>query len=117
MKSQLARRSAEGPNVSESFDSAVLEAVDYGLSVLGETGRQTVYSFVKMKYQVKREEIPKRLDVFCRASGGLFGAGATVVNKMIAKRLYSRLGLSFIEHEDWTLVEYIEDAKKHMGAS
>jgi len=117
MKSQLARRSVEGPNVSESFDSAVLEAVDYGLSVLGETGRQTVYSFVKMKYQVKREEIPKRLDVFCRASGGLFGAGATVVNKMIAKRLYSRLGLSFIEHEDWTLVEYIEDAKKHMGAS
>jgi len=98
--------------VSERFDSAVLEAVDYGLAVLGETVRQAIYSHIGMKYQVKREEIPEKLDVFCRASGGLFGAGAKVVEKLIARRLYSKLGLSFEEHENWTLVEYVNHAKK-----
>lgn len=117
MKSQLTRQRVEAPFVSENFDSAVLEAFDYGLSVLGETGRQTVYSYIKMKYQVKREEIPERLDVFHRASGGLFGAGTEVLEKLIAKRVYGNLGLSFIQHENWTLAEYVDDVKKHIGAS
>jgi len=101
--------------VSERFDSAVLEAVDYGLAVLGETVRQAIYSYVEMKYQVEREEIPEKLDVFRKASDGLFGAGAKVVEKLIARRLYSRLGLSFVEHEDWTLTKYVDDAKKARG--
>jgi hypothetical protein len=105
----------DSQKASQTFESAVLEAVDYGLAVLGETARQGIYSYIGMKYQVKREEIPEKLDVFHKASSGLFGAGAGVVEKLIARRLYSKLGLGFEEHEDWTLVEYVNHAKKARG--
>ena len=107
----------DSQKASQRFDSAVLEAVDYGLAALGETVRQAIYSYIEMKYQVKRQEVPEKLDVFRKASGGLFGAGAKVVEKLIVRKLYSKLGLSFEEHENWTLVEYVDDVKKRVGGS
>nr|MDO8133463.1 hypothetical protein [Candidatus Njordarchaeum guaymaensis] len=102
---------------SERFESAVLEAVDYGLGVLGETVRQAIYSYIDLKYQIKREETPKNLDVFRKASAGLFGAGGRVVEKLIARKLYGMLGLSFTDHENWTLIDYVNDGKKRMAGS
>jgi len=110
-------RVEDSKKASERMDSAVQEAVHEKLLVLGEIVRDAIYNHIETRHQLKREEIPRRLEVFHKALMGIIGAGAKIIEKLIAKRLYSRLGLSFIEHEDWTLVEYVEDAKKHMGAS
>lgn len=110
-------RVKDSKKASDRLDSAVQEAVHEGLLVLGEIVRTAIYNYFETRYQIKREEIPRRLEAFHKALMGIIGAGAKIIEKLIAKRLYSRLGLSFIEHEDWTLVEYVEDAKKHMGAS
>jgi len=107
----------DSKKASERLDSTIQEAVHEGLLVLGEIVRTAIYNNIETRHQLKREQIPRRLEAFHKALIGIFGAGAKIIEKLIAKRLYSRLGLSFIEHEDWTLVEYIEDAKKHMGAS
>jgi len=40
------------------------------------------------------------------------GAGVRVVERQIAEKLYGRLGLKFIGRESWTLVNYVDDAKK-----
>jgi len=66
-------RPENSTKLSERFQSAVLEALDYGLGVLGETVRQAIYSYIDLKHQIKREEIPENLDVFRKASAGLFG--------------------------------------------
>ena len=113
----MARGSTETPKVSKRFDSTIQEAVHEGLLVVGEIVRQAIYRHIEMKYQVKPGEIHMRLEAFDKALTGIFGAGAKIVEKLIAKRLYSKLGLSFVENENWTLVEYVRDAKKHMEGS
>jgi hypothetical protein len=45
----------------------------------------------------------------------MLGAGAKVIEKQIAKNLYSRLDLDFTEHSNWTIVEYFDHAKKAKG--
>lgn len=91
---------------------ALLDAVDYGLLALGEIVRATIYERIEGSYQVRREEIPDKLDTFHKALQELLGKGAEVVRRQIAKNLYRRLDLTFTEHENWTLVDYVHDAKR-----
>jgi hypothetical protein len=94
---------------------ALAEATDYGLLALGEIVRATIYERIERNYQVKRDEISEKLEVFHKALQGLLGAGAKVIEKQIAKNLYSQLDLNFIERADWTIVEYFDHAKKAKG--
>jgi len=50
--------------------------------------------------------------VFSEALESLLGAGAEVVTKLIAGNLYAKLGLNFKEQKDWTLIDYLNYAKK-----
>jgi hypothetical protein len=97
------------------LDEALLEAVDFGLLVPGETVRATIYERLETVYGIKREEIPEKLPAFHQALRELVGSVANVLERVIAKNLYSRLGLSFVKHEDWTLVDYVDHAKKSAG--
>jgi len=96
----------------ERYDSAILEAVDEGIMFLGESGRRTIYHHVERHYQIKREEIPAKIEGFNRALEDLFGAGSKIIGRLIVKNLYSRLGLALVEHQNWTLLDYVKDAKK-----
>jgi len=102
---------------SASFTStALLGAVDYGLLALGEIVRSTIYERIEESYQVKREEIPEKLDTFHKALQELLGRGAEVVKRLIAKNLYSSLNLRFPEHDNWSLVDYVQDAKDQIAS-
>ena len=68
--------------------------------------------YLEKNRKVKREEIPDRIAAFHEALEGLLGAGAKVIERLIAKHLYGRLSLIFEEHEDWTLVDYVRYAQK-----
>jgi hypothetical protein len=83
--------------------------------VLGESVRQSIYHHIERKCEVKRDQIHERIEDFHRALERIFGAGTRVVERLIAKNLYSRLNLNFEEHEDWTLVDYVNHAKKEFG--
>lgn len=95
----------------------LLQAVDDGLWVLGEIVRAAIYERIERSYQLKRKEIPEELHTFHRALRGLLGVrSAKVVEKLIAKSLYSRLGLNFTACEDWILVDYVNHAKKRQAS-
>lgn len=96
-------------SVQCEFKRALRDAVDEGLSVLGESCKQTIYYHVERHYQIKREEICERVEAFDKALEGLFGAGSGVIRKLIAKSIYERLGLSFKEHWGWRLADYLDD--------
>lgn len=92
---------------------ALLEAVDYGFLIPGEIARSVMYHHIERWYQVKREEIPEKLPTFHKALQEVLGSTvAKALEKVIAKNLYSRLELDFTEHANWTLVDYVNHAKR-----
>jgi len=94
---------------------ALIEATDHALLALGEIVRQTIYERMETAHQVGRDEIPEKLETFHKALQGMLGAGAKVIEKLIAKNLYSQLDLNFTERVNWTIVEYFDHAKKARG--
>lgn len=100
---------------SSTIEEALAKAIDGGLSALGEIVRDTIYDRLEQKYQLRREEIPEKLDAFHNALQRTFGAGARVIEAHIVKTLDSGLDLGLTEHADWTIVDYFEVAKKTKG--
>ena len=94
------------------FREYLLEAVDYGLIVLGKIVRQAIYERIEKDHGLKRADIPEQLEAFHKALESTLGVSAKTVEKLIAKNLYSRLGLNFTAHENWILVDYVNHAKK-----
>lgn len=90
----------------------MLSAIDKGPLVLGEGVKHAIYYHVERKHQLRREEIPEKIESFHKALQSLLGAGAEVLEKLIAKALYDRLGLNFEEREGWTLVDYVIQGEK-----
>jgi KaiC/GvpD/RAD55 family RecA-like ATPase len=95
-----------------SVEGALLDAIDNGLLALGEVVRDTIYDRFDRKYQLKREEIPEKLDIFHKALQGMLGAGSTVIETQIAKIFDKKLNLEFTENINWTIVDYFDSAKR-----
>jgi len=93
------------------FRDILLEAVDYGLIVLGEIVRQAIYERIEKDHGLKRTEIPERLEAFHKALESTLGMSAKTVERLTAKNLYQRLGLNFTPRPEWTLIEYVDHAK------
>ena len=86
----MVRQGREKRPVRSEFDGALLAAVDEGLLVIGDGVAHVIYHHIEKSFNVRREEIPE---------------------KLIAKKLYYKLGLSFEEHDSWTLVDYADPAR------
>ncbi len=97
---------------SVAFREVLLQAIDDGLLVPGEIVRAAIYDRVERSYQIRREEIPEKLELFHKALRDLLAAGGEVLERLIAKSLYRRLDLNFTQHENWTLLDYVDEAKK-----
>ena len=95
-----------------SLEKILLEAVDEGLLVLGEIVRTAIYERLERSYQVKRGEIPEKLETFQLALEDLLCKSAKVMERLIARSLYRRLKLNFTQHDGWTLVDYVNHAKE-----
>jgi len=87
-------------SIKDDFKRALLEAVDEGLLLIGEGSRHVIYYHVERSHHVKREEIPEKLEAFHEGPQALLGTGAKVPEKLIAKKLYNKLGLSFIDRKN-----------------
>jgi hypothetical protein len=94
------------------LNETLLHAIDSGFLTLGEAMVEPLYGRIERGYQVKREEIPEKLPDLHRALQEILGANAEVIERQIAKDLYGGLHFVFESHADWTLVEYVNDAKR-----
>jgi hypothetical protein len=74
---------------SESTDDQkILQCIDDGLQTLGDSGKKAVYYYLKKNYRLKREEIPKKPEIFCRGLTLMFGEeGADIIEKWIVEKL------------------------------
>jgi hypothetical protein len=95
-----------------TFEKALVEAVDEGLLMLGESGREVIYFRLKHSYALGKEDIPSHPEIFVGCLRKIFGSGARVIEKAVIKSLYRRLGLKFAEKEGFDFFEYLREAKK-----
>ena len=93
-----------------NFEEALLEAVDEGLSFLGESGKMAVYYHAERLYGIKKWEIPFRVEDFAEALEKIFGLGARLIEIQIMKSLYSKIGahLRWDEKLDISFTEYVK---------
>ena len=95
------------------FNDALVESIDETISTL--LSRQVVealYCHLDTTYSISKAEIPYRIETVFAALEKTFGPmSSKTIGKVIAKRLYGKLGLAFADNHDKTLQEYVEEAK------
>ncbi len=94
------------------FDRLLLEAIDEGLSVLGEEPRSAFYQFLTTMHSLPREDIPGRVDDFSNGLKKALGGAYPVVQRIILRKLFQKLGSSFHESPGLELVDYVSEAKQ-----
>ncbi len=101
----------ESPSYNRGFEKLLLEAVDEGLSSLGDSPKQMIYFYLEKTFKIKKMDIPSRIDEFADAIEKIFGHGAKHLEIQIMKRLHEKVGHSFEyfpEKDDLLFTEYIE---------
>lgn len=89
------------------FKKVLLEALDEGLSTIGESARKAIYFHLQNLYSLKREEIPDNPKAFVEGLRKIFGLGAEVIEKAVIKSLYSKLEIKFEERKGYGFIEYL----------
>jgi hypothetical protein len=105
-------KSREAEN--KKFEEVLLEAIDEGFSLLGESSKQAVYFHLEKASKMNRLDIPYRIEDFTDAIEKLFGAGAKILEIHIMKCLFKKVGYKFKHYpkqKSLTFTEYITAVK------
>ena len=96
-----------------SLDALLLSVVDETMKqVFAEVGTKVIYDFLGNNSHLKREEIAEKPEVFSAGLERLMSSGAPVIENLILKSLYSKLGLEFEEKEGYEFSDYIKELRK-----
>jgi len=94
-------------------DNLLLSAVDETMrQVFKEEGAKVIYGYLENNSHLKREEIAEKPKVFSAGLERLLGSAAPVIEKLILKNLYSKLGLKFREKKDYEFSDYIKELEE-----
>jgi len=95
------------------LDRALLESMDETLTEVFSTEfREAFYRHLETTSHIMREGVPNQLNDFVSVLSKIFGSkGSLVLERAIAKRLYSKLGIGFIEKPGHTLLDYFRESK------
>jgi len=104
---------------SKDFHKTFLEALEEGLSSLGESPKQAILFHLENSFKIKREEIPRNLTEFKKALEKIFGPGTPYLEKLILKKLYDKLNLEWgnLETENLDFLNSVENLKKLLFSS
>jgi len=100
---------------NRSFEKLLLEAVDQGLSSLGDSSKQVIYFHLENTFKINRRDIPYKIEEFAEAIEKIFGLGAKFIEISIMKCLYEKVGSVFEynpEQEDLCFTEYVAAVKQ-----
>jgi len=97
-----------------SFEKLLLEAVDEGLSSLGDSAKHAIYFHLKNTFNISKRDIPFKIEDFVDALEKIFGFGAKPIEILIMKRLYEKVGgaVEYPEHENLVFTEYVAAARQ-----
>jgi hypothetical protein len=92
----------------------VLEAVDEALTSLGETSKTAIYFHLDKSFNIKRVEIPHKIEDFASGIEKIFGMGASFLEILIMKHMHKKVGftINLRQAEDFKFQEYVVAAKQ-----
>lgn len=98
---------------AEKLDELLLDVIDETLKcVFKEAGADVIYNYIENKCHLKREEIAEKTEVFSAGLERMLGSGAPVIEKLVLKNLYRKLGLKFKEKKDYEFSDYVKELRK-----
>jgi len=99
---------------NRSFEKLLLEAVDDGLSSLGDSSKYAIYFHLEKAFKVSKRDIPYKIEEFADGIEKIFGLGAKPLEILIMKRLYEKVGgaVEYPKHKDLVFTEYVAAVKQ-----
>jgi hypothetical protein len=100
------------------FEDLLLDAIDQGLSVLGESSKISIYFHLEKSYGITRQDIPQKIEAFASAMEKLFGPGAKFIVTLVSKGLCEKARLNIEDDaiKNLSFAETVALAKKRMEA-
>jgi hypothetical protein len=75
----------------KNFDQLLLDAIDEGLSGLGEASKASIYIYLESHFNIRKQEIPNKLNEFSNALERIFGLGARHLEILLMKNLHAKV--------------------------
>lgn len=94
-----------------------MEAIDEGLSSLGDSAKQAIYFYLENAFSIRKQDIPNEIEAFTNALEKIFGQGAKILEIKMMKHLYMKVGHDFAylpENDDLLFTEYVKAACMHV---
>lgn len=100
--------------LEKDFDELLLEAVDEGLSSIGESSKHAIFFYLETVFKIKRNEIPDKIEAFAVAIEKIFGLGANCLEILIMKSLYEKFKgiVQLHEPRNFTFTAYVTAVKR-----
>jgi hypothetical protein len=92
----------------------LLETIDEGLSLLGESSKQVVYFHLEKTFKMNRQDIPYKIEEFNDAIESIFGTGAKILQIQMMKCLFKKVGYklkNYSGQKNLEFTEYVEAIK------
>ena len=94
-------------------DDLLLSAIDENMKqIFNEAGTKVIYDYLMNNHHLKLEEFAEKPEVFSAGLERLMVSAARVIEQMILKNLYRRLGLKFEEKKGYEFSDYIKELRK-----
>jgi hypothetical protein len=75
----------------ETFNRLLLEVVDETLCCMGATARESIYFHLANNFNIKKVEIPHKVEECASAIRAIFGLAAFPLETLIMKQLYKKI--------------------------
>jgi hypothetical protein len=96
----------------DAIDHLLVESTDEALTgLLGERACEAIFEHLERNCLLTRQEIPNRLADFFGLMDETFGKGGKTIARVIAKRLYTKLGWEFVEIPSYEFEDYVRVAR------
>jgi hypothetical protein len=94
------------------FNRALLQSLKETITaLLGKSVAGALSYHLYAYLGIAEDDIPSHLNALFSTLNHSFGVSGNVIGRAIVKRFYAKLGLTFVETPNVTLIQYIEDAK------
>lgn len=93
---------------TENFEKLLLESIDDGFSLLGESAKNFVYLYLEKTFKIDKQEIPYKIEKFIDALEKIFGNGAKIIEIQIMKSLYKKVGCTIQHYPEQNNLEFLE---------
>jgi len=97
-----------------SFEKLLLEAVDDGLSSLGDSATYAIHFYLEKTFNISKQDIPYKIEEFADGIEKIFGLGAKFLEILIMQQLYEKIGevIEYPKHKELVFIEYVAAARQ-----